>query len=136
MLLLPACTLYPSIYLQVEGDFPKYGNDNDDVDSIATWVADKFSSLLSMQTTYRNSIPTLSVLTITSNGARACAHTARLYHHHYNHKHHHPLQLPTTASVILHNRFSHLASQHHPPLRFLALPAVCSRLRQKDWLHP
>lgn len=52
---------------QVEGDFPKYGNDDDRVDSMATWVADTFSTHLSRQQTYRGSIPTLSVLTITSN---------------------------------------------------------------------
>jgi formate C-acetyltransferase len=52
---------------KVDGDFPKYGNDDDRVDDIATWVADRFSSHLSLQRTYRNSIPTLSVLTITSN---------------------------------------------------------------------
>jgi hypothetical protein len=53
--------------LQVEGKFPKYGNDDDAVDDIATWVAETFSSHLNKQETYRNSIPTLSVLTITSN---------------------------------------------------------------------
>jgi pyruvate-formate lyase len=52
---------------QVEGKFPKYGNDDDAVDEIATWVAETFSSHLNKQETYRNSIPTLSVLTITSN---------------------------------------------------------------------
>jgi formate C-acetyltransferase len=66
----------------VEGKFPKYGNDDDAVDEIATWVAETFSSHLNKQETYRNSIPTLSVLTITSNvvygkktGARAAACT-------------------------------------------------------------
>ncbi|WIA11450.1 hypothetical protein OEZ85_011567 [Tetradesmus obliquus] len=52
---------------KVEGKFPKYGNDDDAVDEIATWVAETFSSHLNRQETYRNSIPTLSVLTITSN---------------------------------------------------------------------
>jgi formate C-acetyltransferase len=51
----------------VEGKFPKYGNDDDAVDEMATWVAETFSSHLNKQDTYRNSIPTLSVLTITSN---------------------------------------------------------------------
>jgi hypothetical protein len=52
---------------QIEGTFPKYGNDDDRVDAIATWLAQQFSNKLSQQTTYRNSVPTLSVLTITSN---------------------------------------------------------------------
>ena len=52
---------------QTEGDFPKYGNDDDRVDAIASWLAQQFSNKLSQQTTYRNSVPTLSVLTITSN---------------------------------------------------------------------
>lgn len=53
--------------VQTEGQFPKYGNDDDAVDDIASWVIERFSSHLSRQSTYRNSIPTLSVLTITSN---------------------------------------------------------------------
>lgn len=53
--------------LQVEGGFPKYGNDEEAVDDIAVWIADTFSSHLSRQHTYRDSIPTLSVLTITSS---------------------------------------------------------------------
>jgi len=52
---------------RVEGSFPKYGNDDDDVDGIAAWLANTFSDKLSRQHTYRNSLPTLSVLTITSN---------------------------------------------------------------------
>ncbi|KAI8466439.1 MAG: pyruvate-formate lyase [Monoraphidium minutum] len=52
---------------KIEGDFPKYGNDDDRVDGIATWLAQQFSNKLAQQTTYRNSVPTLSVLTITSN---------------------------------------------------------------------
>ncbi|GLC43423.1 Protein kinase domain-containing protein [Pleodorina starrii] len=50
-----------------EGDFPKYGNDDDRVDSLAEWLVAAFSQKLMQQHTYRNSIPTLSVLTITSN---------------------------------------------------------------------
>lgn len=51
----------------IEGDYPKYGNDNDDVDNIAVEVVEKFMSKLRMKKTYRDSIPTLSILTITSN---------------------------------------------------------------------
>ncbi|GFH09476.1 formate C-acetyltransferase, partial [Haematococcus lacustris] len=56
-----------AVDFKVEGEFPKYGNDEDKADEIATWVATTFSEKLSKQHTYRNSIPTLSVLTITSN---------------------------------------------------------------------
>jgi len=52
---------------EVEGDFPKYGNDDDRVDDIAVEVVRKFMNKLRQQKTYRNSIPTLSILTITSN---------------------------------------------------------------------
>ena len=52
---------------KVEGDFPKYGNDDDKVDSIAVEVTRMFMNKLRKQKTYRNSKPTLSILTITSN---------------------------------------------------------------------
>lgn len=52
---------------RVEGEFPKYGNDDARVDHIAEWVVGRFKEKLSRQHAYRNSIPTLSVLTITSN---------------------------------------------------------------------
>jgi formate C-acetyltransferase len=52
---------------KVEGEFPKYGNDDDRVDNIAAEIAQSFSDKLRKQHTYRNSVPTLSVLTITSN---------------------------------------------------------------------
>ena len=52
---------------KVEGDFPKYGNDDDRVDSIAVEVTKIFMEKLKQQKTYRNSKPTLSILTITSN---------------------------------------------------------------------
>ncbi|MBP3596265.1 MAG: formate C-acetyltransferase [Clostridia bacterium] len=52
---------------EVEGDFPKYGNDDDRVDEIAVEIVKKFMGKLAKQKTYRNSVPTLSILTITSN---------------------------------------------------------------------
>jgi hypothetical protein len=52
---------------KIEGSFPKYGNDDDRADAIASWIAQQFSNKLAAQPTYRNSVPTLSVLTITSN---------------------------------------------------------------------
>ncbi|MBQ3023400.1 MAG: formate C-acetyltransferase [Clostridia bacterium] len=52
---------------EVEGDFPKYGNDDDRVDSIAYDVVHKFMRHIRKNPTYRESIPTTSILTITSN---------------------------------------------------------------------
>ena len=52
---------------QVEGDFPKYGNDDDRVDDIAVNIVKSFMKKLEKHHTYRNSRATLSVLTITSN---------------------------------------------------------------------
>ena len=52
---------------EIEGDYPAYGNNDDSVDSIATWIVQMFQSKLKKHHTYRESIPTLSVLTITSN---------------------------------------------------------------------
>ena len=52
---------------EIEGDFPKYGNDDDRVDSIAVDVLKRFMNKVRKQRTYRNSKPTMSVLTITSN---------------------------------------------------------------------
>ena len=56
-----------AIDFQIEGDYPKYGNNDDRVDSIAVNLVKTFMKKLRKQTTYRKSIPTLSVLTITSN---------------------------------------------------------------------
>ena len=52
---------------QVEGDFPKYGNDDDRVDQIAHDVVEVFMKYVRETDTYRNSVPTTSILTITSN---------------------------------------------------------------------
>jgi formate C-acetyltransferase len=52
---------------EVEGDFPKYGNDDDRVDQIAVDVTREFITALRRYDTYRKSIHTLSILTITSN---------------------------------------------------------------------
>ena len=51
----------------VEGDFPKYGNDDDRVDEIAVNLVKKFMKKLEGHYSYRGSTPTLSILTITSN---------------------------------------------------------------------
>ena len=52
---------------EVEGDFPKYGNDDDRVDSLANMVLHHFMEHIRKNHTYRESIPTTSILTITSN---------------------------------------------------------------------
>lgn len=52
---------------QVEGDFPTYGNDDDRVDEIANWLVHTFMGYVKTHFTYRNSVPTTSILTITSN---------------------------------------------------------------------
>ncbi len=51
----------------IDGDFPTYGNNDDRVDAIATWVVETFMGYLKGQRTYRDAVPTMSVLTITSN---------------------------------------------------------------------
>lgn len=56
-----------AIDYKIEGDFPKYGNDDNQVDEIAVNIVKLFMDKLKKQRTYRNSTPTLSILTITSN---------------------------------------------------------------------
>jgi formate C-acetyltransferase len=52
---------------QIEGEFPKYGNDDDRVDTIAQEISEFFFNELKKHTPYKNANPTLSLLTITSN---------------------------------------------------------------------
>lgn len=56
-----------AINFKIEGDFPKYGNDDNRVDSLARDVTEEFFKLLATHKCYRNAEPTMSVLTITSN---------------------------------------------------------------------
>ncbi len=52
---------------KTEGDFPKYGNNDDRVDDIAVWLVKTFMNMIKKHYTYRESVPTMSILTITSN---------------------------------------------------------------------
>lgn len=52
---------------EIEGDFPKYGNDDDRADDIAVWLLKTFMTKVKKNHTYRDSEPTTSILTITSN---------------------------------------------------------------------
>ena len=52
---------------QIDGDFPKYGNDDDRADNIAVWLLKTFLEKIKKRHTYRDSEPTTSILTITSN---------------------------------------------------------------------
>ena len=52
---------------RIEGDFPKYGNNDDRVDAIAVDIVKRFMNKIRSHYTYRESIPTMSILTITSN---------------------------------------------------------------------
>ncbi|MFV0394786.1 MAG: formate C-acetyltransferase [Coprobacillaceae bacterium] len=52
---------------EIEGDFPKYGNDDDRVDEIANWLVETFMNMIRQHHTYRDGVPTTSILTITSN---------------------------------------------------------------------
>lgn len=51
----------------IEGDFPKYGNNDARADELATGVVEMFMKKLKKNRTYRESVPTMSILTITSN---------------------------------------------------------------------
>ena len=52
---------------ETEGDFPKYGNDDDRADEIGVWLLRTFLEMIKKRHTYRNSEATTSILTITSN---------------------------------------------------------------------
>ena len=52
---------------ETEGDFPKYGNDDDRADEIGVWILKTFLTKIKKNHTYRDSEPTTSILTITSN---------------------------------------------------------------------
>ena len=52
---------------EIEGDFPKYGNDDDRADEIGVWLLKTFITMIKKHHTYRNSEATTSILTITSN---------------------------------------------------------------------
>ena len=56
-----------AVDFEIDGDYPRYGNDDDRVDNIAKEILDKMFKELSKHKCYRNAHPTLSVLTITSN---------------------------------------------------------------------
>lgn len=56
-----------AVDFEISGDFPKYGNNDDRVDSIAVGIVKSFMKKLRKHQTYRNSVHTLSILTITSN---------------------------------------------------------------------
>ncbi len=52
---------------RIEGDFPKYGNNDDRADELAVWILKTFMKKVKSHYTYRDSVPTTSILTITSN---------------------------------------------------------------------
>lgn len=56
-----------SVDFRIEGDYPKYGNNDDRADDIAVWIVKTFMDKIKSHYTYRESVPTLSILTITSN---------------------------------------------------------------------
>ena len=55
------------VEFKTEGDFPRYGNDDDRADEIAVWLLKTFMTMIRKHHTYRDSEPTTSILTITSN---------------------------------------------------------------------
>lgn len=55
------------VEFKTEGDFPRYGNDDNRADEIAVWLLKTFMKMIRKHHTYRNSEPTTSILTITSN---------------------------------------------------------------------
>lgn len=56
-----------AVEYEITGDFPKYGNNDDRVDSIAVDLVNRFMNKIRKHHTYRNGVPTMSILTITSN---------------------------------------------------------------------
>ena len=56
-----------AVDFETTGDFPRYGNDDDRADEIAVWLLRTFMDKLKYCHTYRDSEPTTSILTITSN---------------------------------------------------------------------
>ncbi len=56
-----------AVDFKIEGDYPKYGNNDDRVDEIAVWLVKTFMNMIKSHYTYRESVPTMSILTITSN---------------------------------------------------------------------
>ncbi len=56
-----------AVDFKIEGDYPKYGNNDDRADEIAVWLVKTFMQKIQSHTTYRDSVPTTSILTITSN---------------------------------------------------------------------
>jgi len=58
---------YAVDYVNEGGDFPRYGNDDDRADDIGLWLLDTFVTMIKGRKTYRDSEPTMSILTITSN---------------------------------------------------------------------
>ena len=52
---------------KIVGDYPKYGNNDDRADELAVWLVKTFMDKIKSHYTYRNSVPTMSILTITSN---------------------------------------------------------------------
>ncbi len=56
-----------AVDFEIEGEYPQYGNNNDQVDGIAVQLVEGFMEKLRKHKPYRNAVPTMSVLTITSN---------------------------------------------------------------------